>query len=425
MRQSWVILALLLTVLPAWGLQAIDAENVIANGNYLELNERAVVYKALPQTNGLTKYWVVSVLQNDALRTLIPMVDKDSALVPKGVLRTNLVSSNYLVQRLTTLKTSIPWFVSLTTSNSLEELANAVDNEQFDIDIVAEAVDDTSVKSDVAELKGKLATIAGEIRVAAEEVEILSQAETTLLNVSIDTLSVLSLPDQYLELFDRIDALKDSTSEYDSMVSKIKNDIATLEDVDASTKSQLLGLLSPLGPNQTLSSALSSYANTAADNAQRISTEYASLPTKTSALEAELESRLLRAAAFKSLYGEDASLKQSTNFSSLEEAATIILAVENKPNWINQNGVTQLQGAWENAVNAFNKRQYATAKELGDKAKGVVKQIMNDGIEDPQSAAQQASDSLITGIALVLGGIAAIMIIRKAWEYMKPKPMEE
>lgn len=423
MKGIIVFFAVVLLSANGLALQAIDAENNVALGNYLELNERAVVFKALPQTNGTTKYWLVSILQGDTLRTLVPLADKDSVPVPKGVLRTNLISANYLVQRLSTIKSSVPWFVSLTTSNSLEELANAVDNEQFDIDIVSEAVSNSALKSKISALKGELATIASEIRSAADEVESLSQDETTLLNVSIDTTQTLALPGKYSDLFARIDTIKNSSAEYDNKVSSVKNEIATLNDVDAQEKSQLLGLLSPLGVNQTLSSALSTYASTAADNAQRISTEYASLPTRTSAFEAEWELRLLRAAAFASLYGDDSGLKSSTNFSSLEQASQTILDASNRDFFVNQSDVSKLEGAWESAENAFSKRQYATAKELGDKAKGLVKLIMNAGLKEDESASAQ--QNLITGIALVLGGVAAILIIRTAWKYLKPKPAEE
>lgn len=120
MKGILVILVVVLLSVNGLALQAIDAENNVAQGNYLELNERAVVYKALPQTNGTLKYWVVSILQNDTPRTFMPIADKDGVLVPKSVLRTNLISANFLAQRLTTLKSSVPWFVSLTTSNSLE-----------------------------------------------------------------------------------------------------------------------------------------------------------------------------------------------------------------------------------------------------------------------------------------------------------------
>lgn len=423
MKGIIVFFAMVLLSANGLALQAIDAENNVALGNYLELNERAVVFKALPQTNGTAKYWLVSILQGDTLRTLVPLADKDSVPVPKGVLRTNLISANYLVQRLSTIKSSVPWFVSLTTSNSLEELANAVDNEQFDIDIVSEAVSNSALKSKISALKGELATIASEIRSAADEVESLSQDETTLLNVSIDTTQTLALPSKYADLFARIDTIKNSSAEYDNKVSSVKNEIATLNDVDAQEKSQLLGLLSPLGVNQTLSSALSTYASTAADNAQRISTEYASLPTRTSAFEAEWELRLLRAAAFASLYGDDAGLKSSTNFSSLEQASQTILDASNRDFFVNQSDVSKLEGAWESAENAFSKRQYATAKELGDKAKGLVKLIMNAGLKEDESA--NAQQNLVTGIALVLGGVAAILIIRTAWKYLKPKPAEE
>ncbi len=423
MRLALVLLALSLFLVPSFALQGIDAENAIAQGNYLEPNERAVVYKSLPLTNGVVKYWLVSVLQNDSIRTIIPILDKDGSLVPKSVLRTNVISANYLTQRLSTIKTGVPWLVSLSTSNSLDELANAVDNEQFDVDIVAEAVPSSTLKSSISSLKGKLATISTEIRSASDTIEELSSRETSLFNVSISVDDALSLPDEYADLFDRMSYLKDSAAEYDNMVSAVKNEIATLSTIDAQEKSQLLGLLSPLGSNQTLSSALSTYTSISADNAQRISTEYASLPTKASALEAELDLRLVRAAAYAVLYGEDKSFKTATDFSSLESAALTLLDSSNAPLFVNQSALANFQGAWENAESAFSKRQYSTAKDLGEKAKGFAKQVVNDGVRESTSSALE--QNLVSGVALVLGGLAFILIIRFAWQQLKPKPVDE
>lgn len=418
-----IIITIILLVPHVLALQGIDAENAIAQGNYLEPNERAVVYKSLPLTNGVVKYWLVSVLQNDSIRTIIPILDKDGSLVPKSVLRTNVISANYLTQRLSTIKTGVPWLVSLSTSNSLDELANAVDNEQFDVDIVAEAVPSSTLKSSISSLKGKLATISTEIRSASDTIEELSSRETNLFNVSISVDDALTLPDEYADLFDRMSYLKDSAAEYDNMVSSVKNDIATLNEIDAQEKSQLLGLLSPLGSNQTLSSALSTYTSVSADNAQRISTEYASLPTKTSALEAELDLRLVRAAAYAVLYGEDKSFKTATDFSSLESAALTLLDSSNAPLFVNQSALANFQGAWENAESAFSKRQYSTAKDLGEKAKGFAKQVVNDGVRESTSSALE--QNLVSGVALVLGGLAFILIIRFAWQQLKPKPVDE
>ncbi|MBM3282427.1 MAG: hypothetical protein FJY86_03765 [Candidatus Diapherotrites archaeon] len=423
MKGILVIILAILLIPSVLALQGIDAENAVAIGNYLEQGERAVVYKSLPLMNGAVKYWLVSVLQNDAIRTIVPLADKDGVLVPKSVLRTNVISANYLVQRLAVIKTGVPWLVSLTTSNSLDELANAVDNEQFDVDIVAETVPSSSLKLSISSLKGKLATISTEIRSASKSIQDLSARETSLFNVSITVDDALSLPDEYADLFDRMSYLKDSAAEYDNMVSAVKNEIATLNTIDAQEKSQLLGLLSPLGSNQSLSSALSTYTSVSADNAQRVSTEYASLPTKASALEAELDLRVLRVAAYNVLYGEDKSFKTATNFFSLENAAITLLDSSNAELFVNQSALSNLRGAWESAENAFAKRQYSTAKDLGEKAKGFAKQVVNDGVRESSSSALE--QNLVSGAALVLGGLAFILIVRFAWSQLKPKPIDE
>lgn len=422
MRLVCVILALVLFLTPAWGLQAFDAENKLAQNNYLEPNEKAAVFKSLPQMNGTAKYWVVSVLQNDALKTILPVADKDGGILEKSTLRTNLISANLLVQRISLLKTQTSWLISLPTVNKLEELANAVENEEFDVDIVSQTVTKTSLKADVGVLKGKLETMSSDVRDIAGKVKELSEQETAFLNVSIDTGLVNTISTKYMDIFDSINAVKDSAAEYDQQISKVKNQIASDSSMDNQTKAQLLGLLSPLGTNQTLTSAISSYADSAAENKQRLSVEVAGIPTKVSALEAEADARVLRVQAYGAIYASDENFKKATGFDSLSQAAQTILAEENAARWKDQADVIKLDGAWSNIQQAFEKKQYASAKDLSDKAKGLVKQIKNAGITESTDPAEQASSTLITGLAYVLVGIAIIVGGRKLMEMAKAKP---
>jgi hypothetical protein len=425
MRPVLVVLGLLLLFPFSTALQAIDAENAVAQGNYLEPNEKAAVFKALPQMNGSQKYWVVSVIQNDTLRTLIVIADKDGKLVEKSVLRTNLFSANLLVQRLSTLKTQTSWLVSLLTTSKLEELANAVENEEFDVDIVSETVTTPSLKSDIGVLKGKLDTMASELREIANGIKELSDYETQFLNVSIDTGLVNGVASRYADVYTDIDSVKEEAAEYDQEISKVKNQIASDDSLDTQTKSQLLGLLSPLGPNQTLTSAISPYSDLAAENKQRVSVEAASLPTKTNALGAEADARSLRVSAYQTIYLLDENLKKTAGFDTLLQGAQIILAEENKSRWVDQVDVINLEGAWENTQTAFQKKQYANAKELADKSKALVKKIKTQGIEESVDPAQQVSDAIITGLAYILGGIAIILIGKKAMEMIKARNAEE
>ncbi|MEK6971075.1 MAG: hypothetical protein AABW68_05330 [archaeon] len=425
MRLVWVVFALSLILVPAWGLQAFDAESALVQGNYLEPNEKAAVFKSLPQKSGTSMYWLVSILQNDSLKTIIPISDKDGKPVEKGVLRTNLISANLLVQRLSLLKTQTSWLVSLPTVNKLEELANAVENETFDVDIVSQTVTNNSLKGDVGVLKGKLETMAVDLRGIAGDIKSLSEQEVSFLNVSIDTSIVNGVGSAYADIFSAIDVQKDAAAEYDQQVSKVKNQIASDSSLDTQTKSQLLGLLSPLGVNQSLSSALSPYADSAAENAQRVSVEVAGIPTKVSALEAEADARTLRSQSYSVLYGLDPSFQKSTGFDSLSQGVLTLLAEENGYRWKDQVNVQNLLGAWENAENAFAKKQYATAAELGNKAKGLVKTIKGAGIEAEVDPSQQASDTLITGLAYILVGVALIVGGRTLLQWVKARQAEE
>ncbi len=416
-----LFVAFLLLFSSAWSLQAADAESAVVQGNFLESGETAVVFQALPQTNGSASYWVVSLFSGSTIRGFIALTDKDSALVPATALRTQLFSANYLVQRLTSIKSQTPWLISLPTVNKLVELANAIENESFDVDIVSDALPSGSLKQNAAALKGKLATLASDIRSLSEEIKSLNDIETTFLNVSIDTGGVNGLPEKYNDVFDAVDSVKAQSASYDQDVSQLKNAIASSSSLDAQSKSQLIALLSPLGVNQTLSSAFSYYSDLSADNQQRLSIEFASLETKVNAFSSVSDDRVLRSEAFSIIYSPNEGLSRSTRFSSLQEAASLILAEENRLRWVNQSAVNSFSGAWENAANAFEKKQYSTAKETALKAIDLVKQIDRDGINDAVDPAQQASEALITGFAYLLVGIALILLGNFALKWVRSR----
>lgn len=422
MKIGLLILFLAGVLVPVSALQASDAESVLAQGHYLNENERAAVFKALPQMNGILQYWVVSIYLNDALKTILPVVDKDGKLVEKGALRTNLISAQLLVQRIAVLKSTAPWLISLSTANKLNEIATAIDNEQFDVDIVAQSVASTSVKSDVSALKGKLATLSSALRTISEEIKSLNDAETQFLNVSIDTAAVNGISSEYSNVYDALVDAAAQANAYDVSVAQAKSRIASLANVDSSSKSQWIALLSPLGPNLSLTSAVSPYTDLAVENKQRLSVEIAAIPTKVAALESEADARGARANAYLALYGEDANLKKSTNFSSLQEGVQTILAEENRARWKDTASVAKLETTWINAEKAFARAQYKSAADLAISAKALVKKIKDAGIAAVEDPNQQLSNSLISGLVLILAGAAVILIGKTLWKYVKPHP---
>ncbi|MDP2666227.1 MAG: hypothetical protein Q8P05_01865 [Candidatus Diapherotrites archaeon] len=403
----------------AWGLQALDAENIVVNGHYLEPGERAAVFKALSQTNGSAKYWVVGVYENDGIRTLIPIGDKDGEIVPQSNLRSDLLSAQWWVQRIDFLKSSSQWTISLTTASKLEELANAVENERFDVEVVRDSIDDNSLKPKVAALRPKLDDLSNELRQGAQDIRLLSGKEAVFLGVTIDTQEVLRLPDEYGNVFSRLNALKDAAGTYDGEVSQVKNAIATAEGLSVDEKSQFIALISPLSANQTLGSAISPYAAIAADNAQRFGAETIAIPTRVAAFDAELETRLFRKEAYTSIHGEDTSLQNTTGFISLQEAATFILREDVKPYWVDQTSVAALDKSWALIQNQFDQRQYAGVNSNVPAAKALVKKIHVAGVFNPDAENDVLSQNIITGLAYLLGGIALLLLIRFGWKYLK------
>ncbi len=409
-------------------LQAVDAEGLIQQGNYLEQNERAAVYKGLAQVSGTQKYWLVSVTQNDSAKTVIPILDKDSKVVGKGNLRSELISANVLVQRLVLVKSSTQWLVSLTTANKLEELANALENESFDVDIVLNGIPEngnSTLRSNISNLKSKLSEMASLLQTAGNEIRALVQVETQLLNVEIDTQNVLGLEDDYTSIYAAVNGAKEKATAYDGLVGQYKNGIAQISTLSAEEKTQLIGLLSPLASNQSITSAIAPYASISSDNEQRVTTEFASLNAKVSNYDAELEKRLQRAQTYAEMYLENASLKTQTGYSTLEQAAKTILAEQNKDQWKNQSEVGKLSTYWTQIQDRFKKAQYQNALELIPKAIASIKTIKRDGIQSTKDEVPDLSSAIITFLAAILGVFAVILIAKNVLNKMNEKKNEE
>jgi hypothetical protein len=408
-----VIGVLLLLGIPyVAALQAVDAETLVSHGQYLEAGERGAVFKALPQMYGEEKYWLVSVYLNDSLRTIIP-VDDEGSLVESGTMRTSLVSSQLLVQSIVFIKNQYQWLVSLTNANSLEELSNALENEQFDLEVVEETLTESDLRTDVRNLKTKLLQLSGDLQDASSDVERLNGIETAQFNVEIDTFVMTDLDDDYIDLFEKIKTIQELAGEYDNKVSKIKNDIASSDSLDTNEKSQLIGLLNPFGVSQTLSSSVSSYAALAADNRQKIETEYAGYPVKVAAFEAELENRLLRSQAYNSIYSEDPFLKKNTRYDSLADAAATILDANNKPFWKDQSNVLKLDAIWPKILDHFSKKNYETALEFSGSAKQLVKKIDEEGTKDASQENQGLMGNIVFGLGIVLIVIVLFLFFQK------------
>ncbi len=416
----WV--ALLIVASPATALQAVDAEGLVQQGNYLEQSERAAVYKSLSQTSGNQSYWMVSVTLNDSLKLLIPLNNQDSKLVDKGNLRNDLVAANVLVQRLSIVKNSTQWLMSLTTANKLEELANALENESFDVDVVVNGIESpsaTTLRSNIAGLKSKLSTMASDLKNASMKIRELVQDETQLFNVEIDTEKALGLESDYVSVYDKIASVKEKASEYDGVLAQFKNSIAQLDGIEPDTKTQLIGLLSPLASNQSITGAIAPYASISADNQQRITTEFASLNAKTTNYTAELEKRVARVQAFAAIYSEDSAFKSQTTYSTLEQAAKTILSESNKPQWKNQSEVNKFSTLWTQTLDQFKKLHYAIALETTAKAKASARIVKRDGIRVEKEEPFNLSSAVITALALILGGFALILILKSVAKKMQ------
>lgn len=414
MRPFFVVGFLLFFGSGVLALQSADAELWVSQNQFLDSGENAVVFRALLQVDNGDRFWLVSVLNNGVLRTIIPIRDSGE-IVDESVLRTDLVSANFLVQNIVSIKSQQSWLVSLSNSNSLEELSNALENEQFDLDVVSSALlgsSHSSLVSDVSDLKTLLLRLSGDVRGVSDNVELLNGLEIQQFNAEIDTSVLLGLDDDYFDLFDSIETIQSVSNEYDSLVIQLKNGIASSDSLDSTEKSQLIDLLSPLGVGQTVGSSISGYASLAADNRQRIETEFASYPSSVSAMEAELNNRLLRSKAYFSIYLEDSFLKKNTRYSTLADASATILDSSNKPYWENQSDVLKLDAVWPKILGAFSKKDYQAVLDFSSGAKQLVKKIDEAGVKDTSQNGPLLSDNVVLGLGVVLVIVVLFIIIQ-------------
>ncbi len=165
-------------------------------------------------------------------------------------------------------------------------------------------------------------------------------------------------------VFGSISGLNSDSVSYRSNVDKLKQQIS-LADIDVQTKSQLFGILElPQGMQ-----AIGTYNLDATQIKESFGSRLAASSLRMDSILNEMENRLLKNEVYGLLYSENGRLqKGSSQFEILSEAQATILSKENRPIWVNQSGVRDLEKDYARATKLYDERNFADAKDSAEKA---------------------------------------------------------
>lgn len=427
MKLAFVGILLLLLLHSSFAILANDAELTVSKNNFLNQNEQAFVFNDIPFTYSGTKYWVVSIEENQSLKAFIAVRDSDSNIEIKQTVLVPLFKAAYIFRSIQERNPSSSWLISLTNSNRFQEFSNLLKNESFDLDIVLSEDISSEMNGEVVELNNSLVDITNKLDAISDEIKQLNDIESGLFNVEVDAVVMNELNTAYSEVFEDLYDLQDLSITYDGEVSKLKN-LISKSDADSATKTQLIALVNPLNEGSTLNSTFGSYVSTASQSEEFLNEIYQQALVQSEGYVGEFLKRLEKAHAINELYGLDEKFKKDTKFSSLKDAVDEILAEQNKPYWNDQKNVQSLESDWKNAVKEFDNQQFLSAIELAKKAKADAVSIIKQGYTIPEQAGSDFSEvavQLILGAVVVIVAVFAFQKRKKILSFIHPEAQDQ
>ncbi len=408
----------------SYSLSASDMEKyVFDNFYFLKQNEKLSAEFLIKHSK--IKYWVLSIKSNDEIICLLAFQDvKNSQLLKTKEINRKLFYLAYVLIKFKQLEEKFlqqrSWFFTLTNANAFKNLAQLLENEKISLQIVKEEISTDNINNLFDELD-TLANIANNISTIIENSisiknKIYNEPNT---NLTSEFESYFYMQNEG-NLYNLLQQFQQKATDYVTLrVALAKKDIANA-DLEPSTKQQLMQILDAPFSLATINQ----YVNILLANKQSLDQLFSLLHSAKSPIEiflSELETRVERHYAYKTLYGEHSKLKKITNnrISTLQQAANEILATNIRNLWNDQKSLLLFETKFKKAKNAFENENYKLAKELANDALNNAISVYKKGFK--QQEAEIPIHAILLGILLIV-----LFIFRKRiMELFKKREEEE
>ena len=408
----------------SYSLSASDMEKyVFDNFHFLKEDEKLSAEFLIKHSK--IKYWVLSIKSNDEIICLLAFQDiKNSQLLKTKEVNRKLFYLAYVLIKFKQLEEKFlqqrSWFFTLTNANAFKNLAQLLENEKISLQIVKEEISTDNINNLFDELD-TLANIANNISTIIENSisiknKIYNEPNT---NLTSEFESYFYMQNEG-NLYNLLQQFQQKATDYVTLrVALAKKDIANA-DLEPSTKQQLMQILDAPFSLATINQ----YVNILLANKQSLDQLFSLLHSAKSPIEiflSELETRVERHYAYKTLYGEHSKLKKITNnrISTLQQASNEILATNIRNLWKDQKSLLLFETKFKKAKSAFENENYKLAKELANDALNNAISVYKKGFK--QQEAEIPIHAILLGILLIV-----LFIFRKRiMELFKKREEEE
>lgn len=395
--------------------EAVDF--VETENNFLKENDRVESPNVLIRHDS-KKYWVVPLLAGEGVATFFPVLFADKSLSNNKAVNSQLFSTgmflrDYLVYRNTIAQQNKRWFMGRDSELIIGELANNLQSEVFELNIIKARLSVPISVSGISEMQESLSRMASLSSDLSNKISVAIDAEASF-TVEPDTSDLESIQKSFNDAFSVLFELEAEARDYDGLVSNLQGVIANDDALSVSEKNQFVALAEAPSALFTIGSAsIGNWVIAVQETSQRISQILTNAKSKVflDSAQLELEKRVKRSLAFSAIYSFDKDFSEKTDYPSLKVALDDLQSPANKDYWENQG---QLQLAIEqfvNAVNFLNGEEFESSLIATQKSKRAVELVVLDGFFEAEPASFDTT-ALISVFVIVLLLVIVLYFLR-------------
>lgn len=363
------------------------ASDYVAKENYfLYDNEQVQIFPTVKIRNSAQYYWMVAVSSGEAPVAYIPVLDKkeisvpDSATVQRALFKTADVMW-FISKFKERLSSQDQWFFSTTNASFFSNLSMVLKNEPFELESIKSDLKDSKADLEVISMNSSLVSMSLKADSLSAAINSAITTEQDFFN-DPDTNRLNYLRDSYDSAFTLAKGISEEIIQYNASVVRLK-DIISKASIDASKKNQLLSFANPPSELQQVSSKV-----IVSDSVkQAIDSAYNSSITRSKDLVDNLALRMKKNKAAMQIYLEDPDFRQKTSsqFSSLEQAAGILLSSDYVSLWKNQEKLSSFSDNYSQAKSLYGKGDFDLSLTYSAKAKSDAVLVLRDGYKETQN----------------------------------------
>ena len=250
-------------------------------------------------------YWVVPVIQNTSVVTYLPLFASEKKVenntpTNRKLFTTADILRSYLLNKKNIISNpGTDFFITSSNSRIVSNLSRFLADEIFEMNIIQQQMNETSVKNDVDDLKSQLVSMSELSSQLSVRMDDALSAESVFTQTP-DTNSGETMKKEFDQVYELLFQIEEEALDYRSGVDQLKQNIS-LSSLDVTEKNNLIGLASPPAEFELIGK----WVQDASGLQQITDSVYANTGIKTDGYLAEFDLRVKRNNSYQVMYGID------------------------------------------------------------------------------------------------------------------------